>query len=302
MDPCRRDAFPQPGRDVARAGLRQEHAARRARTADAPPGQRRRADRAALYRVVDRDHPTLLVDEADDLFHRKPDLKHIVNAGWTRGTKIPRVVQGVVREFDPFCAKAIASRAWRCRTRLRAGALLWTSGPSGLMRRSRSFCLPTVPSFKNCGASLRGGAPIMRRRSPKRSRHCRPALIIVWPPIGSCCSRLPITPAVIGPSGHVRRPSSSHASRRSRVQGLGYSKSYACCGRSASIVRVLRRPQSCGELTADPDSEWREYKGRGPITRRQIARLLNNYKIYPRIHSSDRAGRPLTARLPVGGL
>ena len=57
----------------------------------------------ALYRCVDRDHPTLIIDEADDLFHRKPDLRHIVNAGWTRGTKIPRVVQGVVREFDPFC-------------------------------------------------------------------------------------------------------------------------------------------------------------------------------------------------------
>ena len=62
----------------------------------------------ALYRMVDRDHPTLLIDEADDLLHRKPDLKHIVNAGWSRGTKIPRVVQGVVREFDPFCAKVIA--------------------------------------------------------------------------------------------------------------------------------------------------------------------------------------------------
>ena len=62
----------------------------------------------ALYRMVDRDHPTLLVDEADDLLRRKPDLKHVVNAGWSRGTKIPRVVQGVVREFDPFCAKVIA--------------------------------------------------------------------------------------------------------------------------------------------------------------------------------------------------
>ncbi len=29
----------------------------------------------ALYRMVDRDHPTLLVDEADDLLHRKPDLQ-----------------------------------------------------------------------------------------------------------------------------------------------------------------------------------------------------------------------------------
>ena len=62
----------------------------------------------SLYRRVDRDRPTMLIDEADDLFQRKPDLRHIINAGWTRGTKIPRTVQGVDRDFDPFCPKAIA--------------------------------------------------------------------------------------------------------------------------------------------------------------------------------------------------
>ena len=55
VDSRRRDAFSQFGRDVARAGLRQEHAARRARTADAPPGQRRRTDRPrALSRCRSR--------------------------------------------------------------------------------------------------------------------------------------------------------------------------------------------------------------------------------------------------------
>ena len=86
---------PNHGRDVHRAGLRQEHAARCAPGRLTPrPVSGVELTGPALYRVVDRDHPTLLVDEADDLFHRKPDLKHIVNAGWTRGTKIPRVVTG----------------------------------------------------------------------------------------------------------------------------------------------------------------------------------------------------------------
>ena len=35
-----------------------------------------------LYRTVDREHPTLIIDEADDLFYRKSDLRAIVNAGW----------------------------------------------------------------------------------------------------------------------------------------------------------------------------------------------------------------------------
>ena len=66
----------------------------------------------SLYRTVDATKPMLVLDEADDLFIRKSDLKHIVNAGWTRGAKIPRQVNidGVWTTvwFDPFTPKAIA--------------------------------------------------------------------------------------------------------------------------------------------------------------------------------------------------
>ena len=35
----------------------------------------------SVYRTVDREHPTLIIDEADDPFYRKSDLRAIVNAG-----------------------------------------------------------------------------------------------------------------------------------------------------------------------------------------------------------------------------
>jgi hypothetical protein len=64
-----------------------------------------------VYRVVDADKPTLLIDEADDIFQRKPDLKHIVNGSWTRGFKIPRQVrmkgEWQTYWFDPFCPKVL---------------------------------------------------------------------------------------------------------------------------------------------------------------------------------------------------
>jgi hypothetical protein len=41
----------------------------------------------AFYRFVDRVHPTLVIDDADRLLPRRPDLAHIVNAGWTRSRK-----------------------------------------------------------------------------------------------------------------------------------------------------------------------------------------------------------------------
>jgi hypothetical protein len=65
-----------------------------------------------LYRTIDATKPTLALDEADDLFNRRSDLKHIVNAGWTRGAKIPRQVNigGVWTTvyFDCFTPKLIA--------------------------------------------------------------------------------------------------------------------------------------------------------------------------------------------------
>ena len=89
---------------------------------------------ANIYRIVDLKKPTLLIDEADQLFRRKAALAEIVNAGWTRGgARIPRMVQGVIHEFDAFCPKVIgmlglnlpdatASRAIVC--------VLWPKLPS----------------------------------------------------------------------------------------------------------------------------------------------------------------------------
>src|SRR5262245_37029895 len=63
---------------------------------------------ANIYRIVDLKKPTLLIDEADQLFRRKAALAEIINAGWTKGSaRIPRIVHGVIHEFDAFCPKVI---------------------------------------------------------------------------------------------------------------------------------------------------------------------------------------------------
>src|SRR5262249_6220727 len=50
---------------------------------------------AALYRMIDKLHPTVLVDECDNLFTDKnpnPDVRAIFNAGNYRGSKVLRCV------------------------------------------------------------------------------------------------------------------------------------------------------------------------------------------------------------------
>ena len=61
----------------------------------------------ALYRTVDRDRPTLGVDDADVLFVLRPDLGTIVNVSWMRGVKIPRMERDVTHYYDPFCPKVL---------------------------------------------------------------------------------------------------------------------------------------------------------------------------------------------------
>jgi hypothetical protein len=63
-----------------------------------------------LYRYVDHVCPTLIVDDADKLFKRRPELAHLVNVSWMLGTYIPRMVGKVMVEFDPYCPKVIAGK------------------------------------------------------------------------------------------------------------------------------------------------------------------------------------------------
>jgi hypothetical protein len=61
----------------------------------------------ALFRLIDHKHPTLYIDNGDKLLAEDGDLADVVNASWTRGVRIPRVVDKVIYEFDPFCLKII---------------------------------------------------------------------------------------------------------------------------------------------------------------------------------------------------
>ena len=77
------------------------------------------ASLAALFRIVQEKHPTLLLDEADTIFRGRggdpaaEDLRGLLNAGYRRGTSYLRVVgegrKMRVEAFDTYCPKAIAS-------------------------------------------------------------------------------------------------------------------------------------------------------------------------------------------------
>jgi hypothetical protein len=75
-----------------------------------------RPSESVLFRKIDRDHPTVLLDEVDAIFNDKSGstegLRSAFNSGNRAGTKVPRnVPQGrgfALVEFDVFCPKVTA--------------------------------------------------------------------------------------------------------------------------------------------------------------------------------------------------
>jgi len=75
-----------------------------------------RPSESVLFRKIDRDQPTILLDEVDTIFNDKSGttegIRSVFNSGNRRGTKVPRnVPQGktfALVEFDVFCPKVTA--------------------------------------------------------------------------------------------------------------------------------------------------------------------------------------------------
>ena len=73
---------------------------------------------AVLFRAIESERPTLLLDEVDGIFtsdgkdERREALRSLLNAGFERGARVPRCVgQGTnqeIRNFAVFCPKALA--------------------------------------------------------------------------------------------------------------------------------------------------------------------------------------------------
>jgi putative DNA primase/helicase len=70
---------------------------------------------AALYRSIEKWHPTFVIDEADEAFVDNPDLRQVINSGWTRGQGVMRCDSETSepRRFSTFCPKAVALKGRR---------------------------------------------------------------------------------------------------------------------------------------------------------------------------------------------
>ena len=66
----------------------------------------------ALFRSIAKWQPTLIVDEADDALADNPDLRSVINSGWTRGQGVVRCHQDTHEPelFSTFAPKIVAMK------------------------------------------------------------------------------------------------------------------------------------------------------------------------------------------------
>ena len=171
------------------------------------------ASEAVLFRKVDKDHPTLLVDEVDATFGKDSKvteaLRAIYNVGYRRGAKVARCVGNsfAPTDFDVYCPKAFAGLEGLPDTvRDRPGLV-------ELRRRSRNEPKPERLRAKTLRLELDPLAARLAewandawgqlegadRSCPTRSRTGHRTATSPWPP-------LPTWPAVSGGCGRARAP------------------------------------------------------------------------------------------------
>jgi Protein of unknown function (DUF3631) len=246
---------------------------------------------AAVFRIVDRLKPALLLDEADKLFQRNTVLAHIINASWTNGgQRIPRVgPDGVVVEYDPYGTQAIAMKGLnmpdttlsRC-----IPCMIWPKLPTEV---AEDFNFVDDEEFRTIRRKLArwtmDNAAALRDANPESAPGFNNRIKMNWKTL--------LAIADLAGSKWSKRARAAALELREE-DGSEPTDGVKAVMAMEQLLRnreVITSAEVCRVLTADPTSEWCDFRSKGPISQTQFAALLRPYGIYTvLLHPTKRAG------------
>ena len=239
---------------------------------------------AAVPRLIERDRPTLLIDEADTFVRHNRELQGVLNSGHTRGTASAIRCTGenhVPTRFSTWTPMAIAG----------IGAIHSTLA-------SRSIVIPMTPALpgevvaefredrveallvlhRKIVRWVRDNEAALRAADPQLPLGFANRLAANWRPL------LAIADVVGGPWPEKVRSAATQIARHSGTDdgapGLRLLQDiwslFVAMDRDklrSSEIQVL--------LASDLDSEWSEYRNGRPITKNQVAKLLGPFGLRP---------------------
>ena len=235
---------------------------------------------AALFRSIELWSPTMIVTEADKIWHDNEPLRAAFNSGYTRGAGVLRCVgeDNTPHVFPTFCPRVIDmigrdlpdTTQTRCigieLERKRANEKIEHFGAiddAGLQELRRKALRWSIDN----GEALKGSQPILPEGFDNRLGDNYRLVVAIadlaggdWPDLARQAAQSISGTIII-------------ASTRTRLLGaIRIAIEAADAIGSAELVV---------KLAAEADSEWAEWKSGKPLTQNQLARLLKPLHIFP---------------------
>ena len=246
---------------------------------------------AALYRSIEKWQPTFVIDEADEAFADNPDLRQVVNSGWTRGQGVVRCDPDTnePRKFSTFCPKAIALKGKNAPDTILSRAIFIT-----LQRRIKSEAVAHFDHVDDTGfRRLRSQLARWAADNGEALGMVRPAMPDGF--LNRTASNWQLMFAIADSLGE-----GAGARTREAAQHIVGITDLTSAGVALlrdiktmfdrSTLDYLTSKAIVDDLTSDPEKPWAEWSRGKPITEKGVASLLHEYFI------SSRAVGPREAR------
>jgi len=235
---------------------------------------------AALYRSIERWHPTFVIDEADDAFVDNLDLRQVINSGWTRGQGVVRCDPDTnePRKFSTFCPKVIAGKGTKAPDTIISRAILITQ-----KRRTRDESIAHFSHVDDDGfIRLRSQLARWAADNGEMLGLARPAMPDGF--MNRTASNWQLLFAIADSLGE-------EAGRRARAAaqqivgvtdltsaGVGLLRDLKAMF-DRSTLDYLTSKAIIADLEGDKEKQWAEWSRGKPITEKGVAGLLHAYGI-----------------------
>src|SRR5262249_26884683 len=228
-------------------------------------------------------NPTFVVDEADDAFVDNPDLRQVINSGWTRGQGVMRCDPDTnePRRFSTFCPKAIALKGKKMPDTMLSRTIFIE-----MKRRLKSENLDHFRHLDDAGFAR------MRGQLARWAQDCGEALGLAQPAqpegfMNRTASNWQLIFAIADSLGEeagarARRSAQSIAGVADLASAGGALLEEIKTIMEASTLDHLTSKTIIERLTADPEKRWAEWSRGKPITEKSVAGLLHEYRIISR--------------------
>ena len=237
---------------------------------------------AGFFRTIHRYKPTLLLDEADDVFKQGVALRSLINDSWQYGANVKRMgLGGRIQRFNIFCPKIITMKGTAALPEATASrSIIVKMVPKLASEQIEDFIFSDDENFltlqRKC---LRWAADNIEQL--KQAKPMMPPGLISR---AAANWRLQFAFADLAGGDMPKRVRGAAVKLLERSRGVRLSEGQRLLAAIKPAIEARREILSADLaelLYANPEAEWRNFRGRGKISLRQIAVLLADYGVGP---------------------